>query len=71
MKELTMSIPDMQSAHCQTRVSNAVKGIRGVQIVKQEAGSLSVSLDSENIKSELVTAIEKAGYAVTLEENLN
>lgn len=55
----------MQSAHCQTRVSNAVKHIEGVQIEKVEAGKLTVLLISDSIKSELENTIIKAGYTIS------
>lgn len=32
MKNLELSIPDMQSAHCQSRVNGAIKDINGVTI---------------------------------------
>lgn len=69
MKQVAIKIPNMQSTHCQTRVSNAVKGIAGVQIQNLEAGQLTVSVTSENLQNEVVQAIEKAGYTVALEED--
>ncbi|VXC55798.1 heavy-metal-associated domain-containing protein [Sphingobacterium multivorum] len=64
MKNLELSIPDMQSAHCQSRVNGAIKDINGVNIEKLEAGKLAVSVENDNVKQELVQAIEKAGYKV-------
>ncbi len=61
----------MQSTHCQTRVNNAVKEIDGVQIQNVEAGKLTVSVTSDNTKNEVVQAIEKAGYTVSLEDDNN
>lgn len=68
MKNIVINIPDMQSTHCQTRVNNAVKALEGVQVDKVEAGKLSVSLNSEELKSEVVKTIEKAGYTVEGED---
>lgn len=64
MKNLELSIPDMQSAHCQARVNGAIKDIDGVKIEKLEAGKLSFSFESDNAKEEMVEAIVKAGYKV-------
>jgi len=62
MNQVTIHIPDMQSTHCQARVSNAVNAIKGVQIQHVEAGVITVSFD--HTKDEIVNAIEKAGYTV-------
>ena len=56
----------MQSAHCQARVNNAIKGIDGVKIEKLEAGRLSFSFESDDVKEKIIEAIEKAGYKVAL-----
>ncbi|MBO0340113.1 MULTISPECIES: heavy-metal-associated domain-containing protein [Flavobacteriales] len=64
MKNVELSIPDMQSAHCQSRVNGAIKDIDGIKVEKLEAGKLSVSVESDEVKEELVEAIEKAGYKV-------
>ena len=64
MKNVELSIPDMQSAHCQSRVNGAIKDIDGIKVEKLEAGKLSVSVESDDVKEELVDAIEKAGYKV-------
>lgn len=69
MKQVVISVPNMQSTHCQTRVNNAVKEIQGVQIQNVEAGKLTVSIASDNTKNEVVQAIEKAGYTVSLEDD--
>ncbi|MCC7526076.1 MAG: heavy-metal-associated domain-containing protein [Chitinophagaceae bacterium] len=65
MKEVIFTIPDMQSAHCQTRVHNAVKDIKGVRVEKMEAGKLTASLENEEAGATVINAIEKAGYHVT------
>lgn len=64
MKNIELSIPDMQSAHCQARVNNAIKDIDGVKIEKLVAGKLSFSVERDEEKDELVKAIKKAGYKV-------
>lgn len=64
MKNITINIPDMLSAHCQTRVNNVVREIEGVQIQHLEAGQLTASIASDSIKNEVENAIKKAGYTV-------
>ena len=71
MKEVKISVPNMQSTHCQTRVNNVIKEIEGVQIQNVEAGKLTVSITSDHKKDEVVSAIEKAGYTVSLEDGNN
>ncbi len=70
MKEVTILIPDMQSAHCQARVNNAVNVIDGVQVKNLEAGQITVTLPSDSDKEKIVAAIEKAGYSVPLKHEL-
>lgn len=64
MKNIELSIPDMQSAHCQSRVKGAVNGIEGINIRNIEAGKLLVSVENDGVTTQLVSAIEKAGYKV-------
>ena len=59
----------MLSAHCQSRVKNAVKEVEGVQILNLEAGKLTASIASDYIKNEVEKAIKKAGYSVSSEED--
>lgn len=69
MKNIIINIPDMLSAHCQSRVNHAVRGIEGVQIQHLEAGQLAASVASDSIKNEVEVAIKKAGYTVSSEED--
>ncbi|MDA3616495.1 heavy-metal-associated domain-containing protein [Polluticaenibacter yanchengensis] len=71
MKQLTISVPNMKSTHCQMRVNNAVQEIEGVQIENVEAGALTVSFDLESQRKEVVSAIEKTGYSVSEEKYSN
>ena len=64
MKNVELSIPDMQSAHCQSRVDGAIKDIKGITIEKLEPGKLTASVESDDAKKEMISAIEKAGYKV-------
>lgn len=69
MKNIELSIPDMQSAHCQARVNVAIKDIDGFKIDKLKAGKLTVSVESDEVKEELVEAIENAGYKVEVDDS--
>ena len=64
MKNVELSIPSMQSTHCQARVSGAITAIEGIKVEKLEAGKLSVAVESDEVRKELVATIEKAGYKV-------
>ncbi|MFD2904925.1 heavy-metal-associated domain-containing protein [Sphingobacterium anhuiense] len=64
MKKIELSIPDMQSANCQTRVNSAVQGIAGITIEKIESGKLFINYEDDNEKKEVIETIEKAGYKV-------
>jgi copper chaperone len=64
MKKVELSIPDMQSAHCQTRVNDAVNGIDGITIEKIEDGKLFINYEDDNTKKQVVETIEKIGYKV-------
>lgn len=66
MKNITIQIPNMQSAHCQMRVSNVLKSIDGVTINSIEPGVTSVSVENDLQQNVALKAIEKAGYAVEL-----
>jgi copper chaperone len=68
-KQIDLSIPSMQSTHCQNRVSNEVSKIKGVEIQNLESGKLTVLLTDESIKDNVISVIENAGYSVSNTEN--
>lgn len=70
MEQITIQIPGMQSTHCQTRVSNAVKTIQGVQVLQLDPGKLTVSAKSANMRTEIEEVITHAGYTVSSEEKV-
>ena len=70
-EQIELSIPSMQSAHCQTRVSNEVKKFEGVQIQKLEAGKLILTLQEEVPVGKVISAIERAGYKVLKDDEDN
>lgn len=69
MKNVEMSIPDMQSTHCQTRVKAVVNGFEDVKVERLEAGKLTVSIGRDEIEEELVSAIARSGYKVMPEQS--
>ena len=69
MKNVELSIPSMQSTHCQARVSGAITAIEGIKVEKLEAGTLSVTVESDEVKEALVATIEKAGYKVDRDDS--
>lgn len=69
MENVKLSIPDMQSAHCQSRVGAAIKDIDGLKVEKFTTGELVATVDSDEVKEELIAAIEKAGYKVGNDHN--
>ena len=69
MKNIELSIPSMQSAHCQARVNGAIKDIDGIKVEKLEAGKLSIAVESDEVKEELIETIEKTGYKVDDDED--
>lgn len=64
MKTIQISIPDMQSAHCQARVQSALNGIEGIQVNEIQAGRATVAVNDVQQQSAATAAIEKAGYTV-------
>lgn len=69
MKTIEINIPDMQSAHCQSRVNNVAKEIPGVHLQQIQAGKLFAEVDSDQAQSELLSAIKEAGYNTDSAEN--
>jgi copper chaperone CopZ len=66
MKSTTLSVPDMQSAHCQMRVRNALQKVAGITTQEISSGAVNLEFEKENRLQEAVKAIEAAGYTVVL-----
>ncbi|MFY7900895.1 MAG: cation transporter [Chitinophagaceae bacterium] len=64
MKTIDLTIPNMQSKHCQTRVSNALSQLEGAQIQQIQAGKLTVQIATDTIEKVVVEVVQKAGYTV-------
>lgn len=69
MKKVEINIPNMQSAHCQARVKNALIEIEGVEIQKLEASKLTAYIASDETKEEVLKAIKNAGYSIETKDN--
>ncbi|WP_300600367.1 heavy-metal-associated domain-containing protein [Niabella sp.] len=64
MKTIHISIPNMQSAHCQTRVQNALSSVEGITINEIKAGQAAIALSDAEQQNAVTAAIEKAGYTI-------
>lgn len=63
MQNIKMQIPDMQSAHCQMRVANAINKSVGVEIKKIMPTEVEINLTQEN-SDEIISSIKQSGYTV-------
>ena len=64
MKTIQISIPDMQSTHCQVRVQSALNSIEGVRVHEIKAGQAAVTVNDAQQQSAVTAAIGQAGYTV-------
>jgi copper chaperone len=63
MKELHLTIEGMSCGHCVRAVSEAVKGIDGVEVDTVEIGSATLRIDPEKASvGEIIDSIMDAGY---------
>ena len=65
MDRYEITVEGMACTGCEENVTNAVSGVDGVQRVKadHESGSVSVTADEEN-RDDVEAAIHDAGYEV-------
>ncbi|MGQ3012074.1 MAG: heavy-metal-associated domain-containing protein [Flavobacteriales bacterium] len=68
MKRAKITIPDMQSEHCRTRVQNALSKLDNTVVHNIQPGTAEVSYSDE---AALVKAIQDAGYSVENIANLS
>lgn len=67
MKPVTLHIDGMSCSHCLNAVNKALGGVTGVVITSVAIGRAEVQLpDSGATSDDLVTAVESAGFSVTL-----
>ena len=64
MKNILISVPDMQSSHCQSRVQQALANVEGLNVTQITAGTVSVTAQTEDAVAAARIAIAHAGYAV-------
>ena len=66
MLEMKLFIPNMNCMHCQARISDALETVKGLENIKVELETKTVSFTCEKEKTveKAVKAIEKAGYEV-------
>ncbi len=64
MKNITIHIPDMQSAHCQMRVNQAISAVDGAIVNEIKPGAAEVTLRDEAHHGAVLVAIKQAGYTV-------
>lgn len=66
LKELTFKVEGMMCGGCENRVQNALKTIDGVESVKADhvTGTVTVTLNKDIDKSTIKDKIEDIGYEV-------
>lgn len=64
MKKMTITIPDMQSSHCQARVAGVLKNIPGVTVNVVQAGAADITVHEISAQDAVTMAIQQAGYLV-------
>lgn len=65
---LNFDITGMTCAACSARVEKAVKEVAGVQSAEVNLllGKLSATVDDADVKNEIIVAVEKAGYGISM-----
>jgi copper ion binding protein len=65
MTDLRIQIDGMTCQHCVMRVKQAIESLPGIQDVKVEIGTASISFDASVIQQkEIEEAIVTAGYTI-------
>lgn len=63
METINITIPNMKSAHCRLKVTNAVKAT-GATIKSIGPAKAEIELANGQSKEAVISAIQKAGYDV-------
>lgn len=58
----TLSVDGMSCGHCEQRVGDALRDVKGVTDVTVDREGESASVEGDAAVSELVAAVEDAGY---------
>jgi copper chaperone len=64
MKKIILHIPDMQSAHCRSRVQNVLSALPELKIDSLQPGTVTLLVESELVAEEAILEIGNAGYEV-------
>ena len=66
MERMTLKIDGMSCGHCVSAVTNALRGLEGVQVEQVTVGAATVAYDPATTSADRIAeAIEDEGYAVT------
>ena len=68
MREVTLRIENMHCGACVKRVSQALEKVPGIQVGEVRVGAARVHAPDGLPESELVSAVEKAGYPALVEK---
>ncbi|HRP08549.1 MAG TPA: cation transporter [Gemmatimonadales bacterium] len=66
MKKFTLHIDGMSCGHCLNAVNQALAGVPGARIDSVRIGRAEVEVSEETVSDVLVTAVEEAGYSVSM-----
>jgi copper chaperone CopZ len=66
MKKVTLHIEGMSCGHCLNAVNQALNGIPGAKVGAVQMGRAEVEVPDAMGSDPLVTAVEAAGYTVSL-----
>ena len=66
MKKVTLHIDGMSCSHCLNAVNQALAGVPGARVDSVRIGRAEVEIASEAGSDALVTAVEEAGYNVSM-----
>lgn len=64
MTTMNIQIPDMQSPHCQLRVTRALAALDGVTVNKIRPGEADVTIDQDAFRTDVYDAIRESGYTI-------
>jgi copper chaperone CopZ len=68
MREVTLRIENMHCGACVRRVTQALENIEGVRVGEVRIGGARLEAADDVREGVLVSAVEKAGYAATVEQ---
>lgn len=64
MKKINLSVPAMQSLHCQNNVKKSVESLGEIKITNLKPGSLEVEIPDDYLINYVYTAVQSAGYEI-------